>query len=521
MAKENSEALFRLIKSLRKSEKRYFKIFTSREGNGEDKKFIRLFDLIDKQAEFDEAKILSKDLSIRPEQFSNLKAHLYKRILQSIRLYNSTTVKDIEIRELIDYAQILFNRSLYDQCVKVLQRAKKLATKNDNLELLLEIFKWEKNVISQTVGKDNQKRVNNIINHVKEVNSRINNINIFSNLSVKLNSLYLKTGFIRNKEDYDRITTLFRNGMPEYDEDNLSITEKLNLYNLYVGYCFFIQDFENGYYYAKKWVNLFNQFPELIPSKLDEYIRSLNRLMVAQYKLMKYHEFVENHKKLKAIRTNPKWELNDNIRLKLLKYTYVHEFNKYFMLGDFSKGVLLMNRIKPGLEEFIEKLDNHSRIILYYKIACLYFGKEDYREAIKWLNKIIHSGEADLREDVHCFARILNLISHYELGNTDIIDYCLKSTYLFFLKKDDLHIYQKYILKFLKNLNRNLTEKDLIDRFESLRKRLLPLVDSAYEKRMFIYFDIISWLESKIQKRPVQEVIREKADLIINADLAV
>jgi len=243
--------------------------------------------------------------------------------------------------------------------------------------------------------------------------------------------------------------------------------------------------------------------------------------MVAQYKLMKYHEFVENHKKLKAIRTNPKWELNENIRLKLLKYTYVHEFNKYFMLGDFSKGVLLMNRIKPGLEEFINKLDNHSRIILYYKIACLYFGKEEYREAIKWLNKIINSGEADLREDVHCFARILNLISHYELGNTDIIDYCLKSTYLFFLKKDDLHIYQKYILEFLKNLNRNLTEKDLIDRFESLRKRLLPLVDSAYEKRMFIYFDIISWLESKIQKRPVQEVIREKADLIINADLAV
>jgi len=132
MAKENSEALFRLIKSLKKSEKRYFKIFASREGNGEDKKFIRLFDLIDKQDEFDEAKILSKDLSIRPEQFSNLKAHLYKRILQSIRLYNSNTVKDIEIHELIDYAQILFNRSLYDQCVKVLQRAKKLATKNDN-----------------------------------------------------------------------------------------------------------------------------------------------------------------------------------------------------------------------------------------------------------------------------------------------------------------------------------------------------------------------------------------------------
>jgi RNase P/RNase MRP subunit POP5 len=41
---------------------------------------------------------------------------------------------------------------------------------------------------------------------------------------------------------------------------------------------------------------------------------------------------------------------------------------------------------------------------------------------------------------------------------------------------------------------------------------MLLLVNSAYEKRAFIYFDIISWLESKIEKRPVQDIIQQKAN---------
>ena len=50
--------------------------------------------------------------------------------------------------------------------------------------------------------------------------------------------------------------------------------------------------------------------------------------------------------------------------MKLLKYTYVHEFNRIFMLGDFKAGVSLMNRIKPGLEDFIAQLDNHREGII-------------------------------------------------------------------------------------------------------------------------------------------------------------
>ena len=195
----------------------------------------------------------------------------------------------------------------------------------------------------------------------------------------------------------------------------------------------------------------------------------------------------------------------------------MHEINRFFMTGDFTKGVeLIINEQGRELTALLDMLDKHSALVLNYKIACLYFGAGNYGQALKTLNKIINSSSTDLREDLHCFARILNLVCHFELGNFDVIKHYIISTYRFLLKKDDLRMFQKFVLRFLKNLSNDIEGKNLIKQFQELKIQLLPLVDSTYEKRAFIYFDIISWLESKIEKRTVQEIIMQKFESRIN-----
>lgn len=512
MSKRSSDALFQLIKSLKKGEKRYFSLQNRSEGVGS--KYLKLFKMMDKQPEYDEGRILQAAPSLKKEQLSNLKAHLYQKLLGSLRQYNQGSVTDIGIREMIDHTQLLFNRGLYDQCLDIIKKAKKKALKVDNPELQLEILKWEKNILSQTIGADNKERVNRIVNEVTETNKRINNINRFTNLSARLNAIYTKTGFIKSKGDYDAIRELFESEMPPFDEGALSPKEKIHVYSLYTSYYFFVQDFEQGYICAKKWAFIYDEHKELRKSWIEGYLNAINNLMISQYKLYKYDKFVNTSRRLREIRHYPKNLMNENIRLKLLKYTYVHEFNRIFMLGDFKTGVSLMNKIKPGLEAFIKQLDNHSKIILYYKVACLYFGNDDYDQTVRWLNRLFNSEPVDLREDIHSFARILNLISHYELGNRDVIDYYIRSTYRFMLKKDDLFGFQKAILSFLRKLSDRFEEQDLVPEFIKLRDQLIPLQSNPYEKRAFIYFDIISWLESKIQSKSVQEIITAKNKLI-------
>lgn len=510
MPNKNTDPLFQIIKSLTKAEKRYFKLHVNKQIAGEDTKFLKLFDLIDKQKDYDESKILEKEKNIKSQQLSNLKAHLYKQILQNLRNLNSDEDIDLRIRELIDHSTILYNKCLYDQCVKMLDKAKNMAGKYEKNALLLEITEFEKRLVTKYIRCNIEDKVSQLIKASDLINEKINHINTFSNLTIKLYSFYLKIGFLRNHKDFELVNSFLYSTLPVFKEEQLSFDEKMYLYNSFVGYYFFIQDFERGYEYAKKWVNLFDDNNELILPKIEMYIRSINNLLVSQSKLHKYDEFKNTVKKLDSIAEIPDLKLTENIRLLLFKYSSTHRINRYFMLGEFTEGSEIIPEVAASLEKYELLLDTHYIIIFYYKFACMYFGNGDYHNVIFWLNKIINMKDVDLRSDIHSFARILNLISHYEIGNLDLVDYYIRSTYRFLIKKNDLHLFQKIIMKFLRKLS-SITRDQLIDAFKELREQLLPLNEKFYERRPFIYFDIISWLECKIEKRDTQEIIREKA----------
>ena len=123
--------------------------------------------------------------------------------------------------------------------------------------------------------------------------------------------------------------------------------------------------------------------------------------------------------------------------------------------------------------------------------------------------------ESDLREDIHGFARILILISHYELENIELIQYYVRSTYRFLSKKHDLHQFQKLILNFLKGLDPQLSQDDVIKRFKTLKKKMLILQNNPYENRAFVYFDIVIWLDSKIHQCSMKSIYDKKWAFIL------
>jgi hypothetical protein len=512
MSRVKSKSLFDLIHSLSPNEKRHFKLSHSTTGNPEDKKMLLLFDYLNKQKVFSEERVTEVIPAIKASQLSNLKAYLYEKVLLSLRQYNLPKILDLQIREQIDFAQLLFERRLYQQGKSCLKKARRLSQVHENLELTLEIIKLEKSILMLTIDEDIEETVDSIIEDVQKINSQIHNINMFSNLSIKLNSYYTRIGFIRDEEDSIRVKEYFISHLPDYKEEDLSLGEKTTLYLLYIGYYFFLQDFYNGHLYANKLVDLYEENPDRIKFSPENYVKALNNLMIAEFKVNYFNEFVATKHKLINFTNDSTIYFNERLKTSLLKYYFIHELNLFFLTGEFHAGVkkLFVER-KEDIDDLLKKLDPHSALILMYKIACLYFGAGLYNHCLRWLNRIINIPNVDIREDIHCFARIINLICHYELGNFDVIKYYIISTYRFLWKRDDLRMFQKFILKFLKDLNDDVDEKELVGRFSTLKNQLEPIENSAYEKRAFIYFDIISWLESKIDGATVQDTIMNKA----------
>jgi hypothetical protein len=506
MAKNENEILFVLIKSLTKAEKRYFKLFANRNSNEKELKFVLLFNALDKMSIYDEVELREKVPTIKVQQLSNTKALLYKSILRSIRQLEVNQNDDIEIRENIDYARVLYNKGLYKQSLKILDKIKQKALARNEDVLRLEIIDFEKLIEGQYITRSMGNRAEVLTREAIETTNVITRTQEFSNLSLSLYGFYLKLGSVRNAADYQVVNRFFYRNLPKYNANELSFFERLYLYQAMVWYHYIILDFVKCYRYAQLWVNLFHSNPEMKANKPDLYVKGLHNLLAALFNIQHYPKFLSVLQELEQLRSI---DFNQNINSLIFLYSYNNKINRYFMEGRFSEGLYLVPELLVGLEKLEAKLDSHRRLLFYYKIACLYFGAGDNKSTVKYLNMVINFKDVSLREDIHCFARILNIIAHFELGNLDLLEYQIKSTYRFLVKMNNLQKVQIEIIKWLK-LTPKMLESELKSAFIQLKNKLEEIANEPFEIRPYLYLDIISWLESKIEHKTVQEIIRRK-----------
>ena len=125
------------------------------------------------------------------------------------------------------------------------------------------------------------------------------------------------------------------------------------------------------------------------------------------------------------------------------------------------------------------------------------------------MNKITNTVYPKFREDIQCFARMLALIIHFEKGNEILISHQIISTYRYLSKIQHLQKGLKHILSFLRKLP-TTSQSDLKKEFIKLKDSLEHIEGEDFERRPFLYLDIISWLESKIEGIPLKDVLRRK-----------
>lgn len=507
MPKQPTDFLLQLIKSMSKPEKRHFKLFVQRNPSNSDSIFLKLFAHLEKQKMYDEIAILKQIPQIKKQQLPNLKSHLYKQLLLSLRLIHRADNEDIEIRERIDYARILYNKGLYRQSLEMLDRAKEKCKQLGFPSLLMEIIDFEKLIESQYITRSIANRAEELSDEAIQASAEIHRIQKYSNLSLQLYALYLKVGYVRNEKDHFLVKEFFSSHVITDKEEDLGFYERLYLYQSYVWYYYMLLDFKMYYRYSQKWVSLFEEYDTMMSVERPLYLKGKHNLLNALFLLQRHDKFMDSLQRLlQSFKTLP--VRNENEKSLEFIYTYTHKINQHYLEGTFHQGLPLVHDIISAIKSDVYHLDFHRVILFYYKIACLYFGSGDNSRAIDYLNLIVNESP-DFRGDIQCYTRILRLIAYYEMGDNYLVEYQVKSIYRFLTKMEDLHAVQKEILGFIRRLPK-VQPAEMKKEFKKLLERFIKLKSDPYEIRSFLYLDIISWLESKIQGVSVQHVVREK-----------
>ena len=143
--------IFHLITSLSKSEKRYFK--TSLSEKAVNKNYVKLFNIIDKQTEYDENEIrkVFKDEKF-VKQLHVTKIYLTELILKNLRSYHSDKSINSKLINILNDIEILFDKELYDLAYYRIKKAEKLALDYERLPYLLEILSWKRKLYKAKTG---------------------------------------------------------------------------------------------------------------------------------------------------------------------------------------------------------------------------------------------------------------------------------------------------------------------------------------------------------------------------------
>lgn len=509
MSNRTHDILFQLIKSLEKAEKRHFKLYIKRSSANEDLKIVRLFDALDKLDTYDEKSLLKRLPGTEKRQLYNLKTHLYKEILASLRLLKSADSLDLQLNEQFDYAHILYKKGLFFQSLKILDRAKELSRAHQKFYFLAQVIALEKRIENLHITHSIENRANILAGEANEVTRHIDVMARLSNLSLQFFSWFTLHGHARNEKDEAGIKKFMQENMPPGADKLTGFYERLYLYQCYCWYAFIRQDFLLYYRYAQKWVDLFRAQPLMVRVETSHYIKGLHYLLNAHFDLRNYNKFAVVLKEFEAFAETDRVKEHDNFRIQAFIYISTAKINQHFMLGTFKAGLKIVPDIEEKLEQYSIFLDRHRIMVLNYKIATLYFGSGDYSTCIDYLQKIINE-TGELRTDLQCYARLQHLLAHYELRNYDIMESLTKSVYRFMAKMQNLTVVEEAMFHFLRHSFHNIPAKKLKPELEIFLQKIKHLEKSRFETRAFAYLDVISWVESKVYGKPMSEIIHNK-----------
>ncbi|MEZ5042959.1 MAG: hypothetical protein R2828_23895 [Saprospiraceae bacterium] len=503
--KTASNDLFQLIQSLSKQEKRYFKLHASRHVIGEQNKYVLLFDAIERQSYYDEVKLKEH---FREEafvhQFHVLKNYLYHLILDSLRNYHETKSGD-KFYSWMRNARLLFDRGLFEQSEKALDKARKLAQEQEHFLQLLEVYRWEHQMMhSQNKLDELETYVTQGIKEEFEVLEKYRNLLEFQALNDRVFIPYWRKGAIRNENEKQQLQALFERPLFQSPEGALSFYARYFYFNARFSFHYLLGQAEESYRHIR---NLVNIFDSLAPSQLKgrlvrNYVSALINLYSVQQQLGRFDEIPATLQKLRHIPTESK-EQEEKLFIRSINL----ETDFYISTGQFRFGITQVAEAIQKLPGYLKNINKQQRLGLFYNLAYLYFGAQAYEKALDWINQLLQDPDLKTREDIHCFGRLLNLVIHYELGNDQLLEYIEKSTYRFLSTRKRLFKVESVMLKLMRRYPKWLSQEEKQQGFHELSLELEALRQDEFECKAFDYFNFTAWMESKVKAASFESLV--------------
>lgn len=503
-----SVELHELIKSLKQTEKRYFKVFASKQSDTGGNQYIKLFNAIDKMDNYDEAALRKKFKDEKfIKQFHVVKNYLQHSIIRSLVSYHSDSSANTQILFLLQSIERLFDKGLYSLCMKNIEKGIVLTKKYEKLQQLNLFLEWKGKLLIRKSAYheavEGLKAIQTNFDHLKNgLNSKINAFAIYEKAIIY--------GFTRSKEQIQYLEKEFSFVIKQPELKNATIEERYYHYSSIGLYYSCVNNQKKRLECYKKIIMMLDKKTDFIYENPHLYISAINNYCTALINFGEANEIIKYTNSARNIFDQKSLMYSDDAKMLAYCLSYNIEINICILIGKIEDSICLESNIENIIECYKEKIQKTNVLDLIFNTSYMFFVAEKYDKALYWINKIMNSPRIPLREDLQMTCKIFSLMIHYELKNELLLQNIIYSTERYLKAKKKLFSTERFVIYFFKSILHVSKPFDKKTLFNNLKCQLEQTFKDPYEKNITNYVDIISWVESKQSDIPLQKIISQK-----------
>ncbi|NJB87456.1 hypothetical protein GGR26_003236 [Lewinella marina] len=483
MSIAKKELLIELIQSLDSSEKRFFSRQARAEGEGEDDKFYRLFRFLSEGGSLDDPELPTRLGISGPGQLANLQRHLYGRLLDALRLQHRRRDLGIQVREQIDYANLLYDRGLYLHALKLLARAKEQAIRfHLDLHHLL-IVDFEKVIESRHITRATAERMTSLTSESRRRQEIMGSTVRQSNLQLMLQRHFIQHGHVGSPAEARKFYQLFHHYFSDPVPPGATFQERILGHQCRFWYHYNQLQLAEAAHHARAWTLQFAGRQELRERDVNYYIKGLDRcLLVAffRYDAPEHARLLEELVAFEQQSRHTRQQRNSQMMAALVRLRA--EINQHLLTDPGTCAPATVAAFARRIAE-LSGVDRHKQLVMYYKLAVISVVNHRLAEALDYLSPVLAEGRP-LRYDLMVYARLLQLVCHYRLGHLEFVGYGVNNLARYLGRISYRSEYPTLVIQLLRGLMR-----EEVDAPAAFERGLAPLRERIFNLREFRYFD--------------------------------
>lgn len=448
--------LFRLIKSLTRNEKGYFKKYAQVHGNTKNADYLLLFDEIDKQQDtYDEARLIAR-LKGKPmvHHLSVVKNYLFEMILKSLRSFHDQNLHVIKMDTLHHNVAVLAEKGLFDIAEKQAAKLEELSIEFDDKLMLLKLNKSRRGYLSEfDVGPvsviDNLKLS---LQHHAHYETDLNYAQLY--LTV-FGWLRMQTQ-VRSAEQLQQLEAFIQNPLLQQPPPNNTFHAHLYYHLTLFGYYTLIHNIKEQERHIKAIIHIWEKYPQQKKVQTIAFLSSVNNYFSFCYPNNQLDEF-EQYLMQQTLHQNAvpsvqyAWFANVSI-WKIIIHTLKHTLEESLQLANtvyHELNTLYAGKIRPSAE-----------ITLYNNCSIIFICAGKFEQSIDILNKLLDSKHILARKDIRVHLRIWYLIVHMELENDLLLENAIRAVKRYAINQEYYFEYEQLFMRFIqKYLNTTTLER--------------------------------------------------------------